>query len=175
MDRALAFFGGAAVGAATMYYFDPDRGRGRRAECEARWAAHGRRAARNLDKAGRDLAHRARGLVYEAAHMVRGETPSEDGHRPMSLDILNEHLAPGTRLLLGALGGGLFALGVTQKAPEACVLGTIGAALAWPAVSGQGAGVRFGLGEAGEQATRVSRPEIQEPNTERRGERVPVM
>jgi len=177
MNRAMCFFGGAALGAVTMYYFDPDRGRGRRAVCEDQWAARGRRAARDLDKAGRDLGHRAQGLAHEAAHLVRGETPAEDGHRRLSFDILNEHLAPGTRLLLGVLGGALFTWGMIEDAPEACVLGTIGAALAMPAISGRGAAGAFGI--KGSQA-RTS-PQVPAPRrsalgtTERRGEAVPVM
>ena len=113
--------------------------------CEDRMAARGRRAARYLDKASRDLAHRATGLAHEAAHLARGETPREDGHRPMSFDLMNEHLAPGTRLVLGALGGGLIHVRADPTSPEACVLGTIGAALALPATTGGGAASGFGL------------------------------
>jgi hypothetical protein len=174
MDRALSFLGGAAIGAVTMYYFDPDRGRGRRSACEDQWAARGRRAVRDLDKAGRDLAHRAQGLAHEARHLVRGETPANDGHRPISFDVMNEHFAPGTRLLLGVLGGGLFAWGVAQDAPEACVLGTIGAALALPALTGYGAGVFHGRESAQEQP-RVMAGQSTTAATERRGEPVPVM
>jgi hypothetical protein len=169
MDRATCFLGGAAVGAVTTYFFDPDRGRARRAVCEAWWASRARRTARTLDKAGRDLAHRATGLVHEAEHLIHGETPSEDGHRGLSLDILHEHLAPGTRLFLGALGGGLFAWGLMEKAPEACVIGTIGALLALPAVTGRGAA---GLSHIVPSATEA-RPSAR--MTERPAERVPVM
>ncbi len=144
MDRAMCFFGGAALGAVTMYYFDPDRGRGRRTMCEDQWMARGRRAGRYLDKASRDLAHRATGLAHEAGHLLHGELPNQNGHR-VSFDILNESLAPGTRLVLGALGGALFAWGLMEDAPEACVLGTLGAALALPAVTGCGAACGFGL------------------------------
>lgn len=148
MNRAACFFGGTAIGAAIMYYFDPDRGRGRRSVCEAQWGARGRRAMRELDKAGRDLTNRATGLAHETRHLIRGETPMEDGHRGLSLDIMHDHLAPGTRLFLGSLGSGLLAVGMTQQAPEACVLGTIGAALILPAVTGRGAAGGFGLREA---------------------------
>jgi len=175
MDRAMCFFGGAALGAVTMYYFDPDRGRSRRAMCEDQMAARGRRAARSLDKAGRDLAHRAQGLAHEAGHLVRGETPAEDGHRGVSFDVLNEHLAPGTRLLLGALGGALFTWGLTQDAPEACVLGTIGAALALPAATGCGAACGFGL-TSQHTVRRPDRQQRQQPSQiERRSGAVAVM
>jgi hypothetical protein len=175
MDRAMCFFGGAAVGAVTMYYLDPDRGRARRAMCEDQMAARGRRAARYLDKAGRDLAHRTTGLAHEAAHLARGETPREDGHRRMSFDLMNEHLAPGTRLLIGVLGGALFTFGLTQRAPEACVLGTIGAALALPAATGGGAASGFGLRLAARQERRPRRLPEATATAERRGQLAPVM
>jgi hypothetical protein len=127
-----------------MYFFDPDQGRGRRAVCEDQWGARGCRALRNLDKASRDLANRAKGLIHEAGHQIRGETPRVDGHR-FAPDVMHEQLAPGTRLLLGALGGALFTWGLAEEAPEACILGTIVATLALPAITGRGIAGRFGL------------------------------
>jgi hypothetical protein len=179
MDRAGCFFLGAGIGALTMYYFDPERGRGRRAVCEDQWAARGRRTMRTFDKAGRDLANRATGLVHEAGHLVRGETPPEDGHHGSSFDIMHEHLAPGTRLLLGALGGGLFAWGLMADAPEACVLGTVGAAVMLPALTGRGVAGGLGVmpGRGGETEQPQARPSSGSTSTatERRGEAVPVM
>lgn len=143
-ESSSLLFGGAAIGALTMYYSDPDRGRGRRSVCEDQWGARGRRTVRYLDKAGRDLANRVTGLVHEAEHLIRGETLGQSGHRP-SFDIMHENLAPGTRLMLGAMGAGLFGLGLTQDAPEACVLGTIGAAILLPAATGCRVACNFGL------------------------------
>jgi hypothetical protein len=60
MDRALCFLGGAAVGAVTMYYFDPDRGRARRAACEDEVLSLGQETTDAVGKAGRDFAQRAR-------------------------------------------------------------------------------------------------------------------
>jgi hypothetical protein len=40
------------------------------------------------------------------------------------------HMSPTTRTLVGLAGGGLFLYGLTQKAPLACILGTVGLALA---------------------------------------------
>ncbi len=178
MGRVTNIIGGAAIGALTMYYFDPNRGRGRRSVCEAQWARRGRQTVRYIDKAGRDLANRATGLAHEARHLIRGETPSEDGHRGSSFDILHDSLAPGTRLFLAALGSGLFAWGLTEEAPEACILGTVGAALMLPAFTGRGAAAGFGLREP----LRRSMDERQiSPATrsigaaDRRRESVPVM
>lgn len=146
LDRALAFLGGAALGAVTMYYFDPQLGRRRRSVCEDQFVKlwHDTRDAAEV--AGRDLAHRAQGLAAEAKHLVTGgEAGDRDGHRGTSFDLLQEDLAPGTRLLLSAAGGGLLVWGLTRKAPEACVLGTVGLALSLPAVTGAGAARWFGL------------------------------
>jgi hypothetical protein len=178
MERVMSFLTGAAIGAVTMYYFDPDRGRGRRSVCEDQWMARGRRAGRNLDKAGRDLANRATGLVHEAGHVIRGDTPPEDGHRS-SFDLMHQHLAPGTRLLLGTLGGGLFVWGLMEEAPEACVLGTLGAAMMLPAVTGRGAAGVFGSQGAMGQMPYEGQTEPSKVQGsavgQRRGEPVPVM
>jgi uncharacterized membrane protein len=221
MDRTMSFLGGAAVGAVTMYYFDPDRGRARRAMCESRFYGLGHETADAAGVVGRDVAHRAQGLAAEARRLVttdgaddrtiaervrsalgrvvshpraidvtvrdgrvtlrgpilehevddllayaarvrgvRGvenqlEVHGEAGTHPAlqgggtrpgpAFDLMQENLAPATRALLGALGGGLFTWGLTRKAPEACVLGTVGLALAWPAISGTGGARWFGL------------------------------
>lgn len=149
MDRAMCFLGGAAIGAAAMYYFDPDRGRARRGMCESRWGGRANKTANYLGKAGRDLSHRAQGLAAEATNLatgkVRERSPAEGGHQASSIDLLQENLAPGTRLVLGAAGAGLVALGLTKEAPQACLMGSIGLAMMWPAVSGTGAAASFGL------------------------------
>ena len=138
--------------------------------------ARGRRAARYLDKAGRDLANRTRGLAHEARHLVRGETPPENGHRP-TFDIMHDNLAPGTRLLLGSLGCGLFGLGLAEDAPQACVLGTIGGALALAAAAGHGAASVFGFADepSGPRQQQDRAPQADGGTRQRRGEPVPVM
>jgi uncharacterized membrane protein len=149
MDRAICFLGGAAIGAATMYYFDPDRGQARRAKCESRWVGRANKTREYLDKGGRDLSHRVQGLAAAAKDLATGRdlrsSPEQGGHRGPSIDLLHENLAPGTRLALGTAGAGLVALGLTNEFPQACVLGSIGLALMWPAVTGAGAGGSFGL------------------------------
>jgi hypothetical protein len=98
---------GAALGAATMYFFDPQLGRQRRASCMSEF---------------NHLLHGGRGDL--------GGTKETD--RPA--------LAPETRLLFGALGAGLFTWGLTQRAPTACLLGSLGLAFGWPAAVGHGPG-----------------------------------
>jgi uncharacterized membrane protein len=46
--------------------------------------------------------------------------------------------SPTGRAILGAIGGGLFLSGLTQKAPTACVLGTAGLALMIEAATNAG-------------------------------------
>src|SRR4051794_33595276 len=70
MDRAMGLLGGAALGALTMYYFDPQSGRRRRAVCEDWFASLGHETADAAAVVGRDLTHRARGLAAEARHLV---------------------------------------------------------------------------------------------------------
>ncbi len=71
MSKLLTFPRGLFVGAALMYFFDPRRGRARRARL-ADLAAHTLRVERRLfSKAARDAAHRARGLVQRVTHIAR--------------------------------------------------------------------------------------------------------
>ena len=66
---------GAAVGAGLMYFFDPVRGRRRRARLRD-LAIHARRVERELlTKASRDAAHRARGLAERVRHAMNDDAP----------------------------------------------------------------------------------------------------
>jgi uncharacterized membrane protein len=69
---------GAALGAAAMYLFDPDRGRRRRALARDQLLS----AASHLDDAfeatARDLIHRAQGLMAEARSTVSDEEVSDE-------------------------------------------------------------------------------------------------
>jgi hypothetical protein len=65
-----------------------------------------------------DMSNRAQGLAAgNFSALVEGEDPLHGGW------------SPSTRTLMGLAGGGLFLFGLTQKAPQACVLGTLGLAL----------------------------------------------
>ncbi len=61
----------AGLGAALMYFFDPQRGRRRRAVTRDRTAATVRRASDRARKKGRYMEGKAHGLVHE----MRGEAP----------------------------------------------------------------------------------------------------
>lgn len=72
MSKLWSFPRGIFVGAAAMYFFDPRRGRARRARITD-LVAHVRRVEQQLiGKAARDAAHRARGLVERVAHTRSG-------------------------------------------------------------------------------------------------------
>lgn len=67
MSALRGLMNGLCWGAATMYFFDPDRGRARRAKCRdqaVHWAHQGEDSLRT---AARDLNHRLRGFFAEVA------------------------------------------------------------------------------------------------------------
>ena len=78
MSKLWSFPRGVLVGASLMYFFDPRRGRARRARVTA-LATHLRRAEQRLvGKAARDAAHRARGLVQRVAYVRSGGRTTDD-------------------------------------------------------------------------------------------------
>lgn len=119
---------------------------------------------------GRALAHEAeclltcvgkvRGVTGVANRLELHEQPGHvadlqgGGRRPGSgLDLLQENWAPGTRAVVGGVGGGLLVYGLTCEAPQACVLGSAGLALVARAV----ANVPFGqlVGLSGTRAVEI--------------------
>lgn len=76
----ISIAGGAALGAAIMYFWDLRRGRGRRAELQQKAASAVQAAGHKLTKKGEDLLNRAKGLVAEAdaALECRGDTKDDD-------------------------------------------------------------------------------------------------
>jgi len=58
--------GSAALGALTMFLFDPDRGNRRRALAKDKMQSAVSKTRKQLDAKSRDLANRAKGLRHEA-------------------------------------------------------------------------------------------------------------
>lgn len=76
--------GGAAAGAALVYWLDPAQGARRRAEARQKALHAAKEAAGAASVTGRDLEYRTRGLwaearsgLWEAVERLRGETPSD--------------------------------------------------------------------------------------------------
>jgi uncharacterized membrane protein len=72
----LALLGSLAVGAGLMYYLDPLQGRRRRSMAREKATHLWHRQRDVLDKAGRDLSHRAHGMIERVKHL--GEEDASD-------------------------------------------------------------------------------------------------
>lgn len=69
---------GVGVGAALMYFFDPDRGRGRRALVRDKVESAGNKANVYAEKMGRDIRNRAYGVVAETKALFKHEDVTDD-------------------------------------------------------------------------------------------------
>ncbi len=98
--------GGAVLGAASMYFLDPDRGKRRRHQTVDRARGALSDVEELAGKAERDLEHRGRGLAARA----RG-APS---HRGRGLRMLIDG-TPEQRLLQGVAGGALATWGLARR------------------------------------------------------------
>ncbi|HEV7797174.1 MAG TPA: SRPBCC family protein [Pyrinomonadaceae bacterium] len=78
MNRELRLLSGAGLGAALMYFLDPERGRRRRALLRDKLISAKRKAPRALEVTARDLRNRAQGLVAEAAAKVTCDQPPDE-------------------------------------------------------------------------------------------------
>jgi hypothetical protein len=93
--------------------------------------------------------------------------------------LLKDELSPNARVACTAIGGGLIALGTLQRAPLACVLGTIGIGLMLRGMSNLPISRLLGMGSGHhdmdmEKMSRSSAPEAQHdgkrgPEQTRRG------
>jgi len=63
--------GGIGLGAALMYLFDPERGRGRRARLSDQMASKAYRLSDRAEAKARDLRNRAQGMMHEAGTWFR--------------------------------------------------------------------------------------------------------
>ncbi len=77
MQRKWTAIGGAGLGAALMYLFDPDKGRRRRALLRDRGVHLARTTRDRLDVASRDLANRCQGLVARTKSLLVCDQPSD--------------------------------------------------------------------------------------------------
>jgi uncharacterized membrane protein len=72
------FFGAFGAGALTMYFADPNRGRCRRATLRDAFVHSGHEVERFAQRFGRDVEHRAEGVVAETRHLFEGDDDVSD-------------------------------------------------------------------------------------------------
>jgi len=72
MNKKIALVGGLGLGAALMYLFDPDRGRGRRELIREKAEGAVDKAGEYAEKMSRDIRDRASEIVSEAKAIFKG-------------------------------------------------------------------------------------------------------
>jgi hypothetical protein len=72
MNKKIALVGGLGLGAALMYLFDPDRGRGRREVIREKAEGAANKAGEYAEKVSRDIRDRASEVVSEAKAIFKG-------------------------------------------------------------------------------------------------------
>jgi hypothetical protein len=77
MDQAMRLLGGAGIGAALMYFLDPQQGRRRRALVRDQMIHLSHEARDAADVVARDAANRAGGVWSEARALVSGRTQDD--------------------------------------------------------------------------------------------------
>ena len=77
MNKKAALMG-VGVGAALMYFLDPDRGKRRRALVRDKVEAAGNKAELYAEKMGRDIRNRAYGMVEETKALFKQEDVTDD-------------------------------------------------------------------------------------------------
>jgi len=113
MNKGVAVVGAVGLGAALMYFFDPDRGRRRRALIRDKVEAAGNTLSDKADKLGRDISNRASGMVAEAKSILRHEDVSDDvlvdrvrsrlGRMPVDMGVLDVSAENGVVTLKGRI------------------------------------------------------------------------
>jgi osmotically-inducible protein OsmY len=78
MNNKTAIVGAVGLGAALMYFLDPDRGKRRRALVRDKVEAAGNKATDYAEKMGRDIRNRAYGMVAETKSILKGEEVTDD-------------------------------------------------------------------------------------------------
>ena len=72
MNKKIALVGGLGLGAALMYLFDPDRGRGRREVIKEKAEGAADKVGEYAEKMSRDIRDRASEVVAEAKAIFKG-------------------------------------------------------------------------------------------------------
>jgi CBS domain-containing protein len=78
MHKEFSLAGGVGIGAGMMYFFDPDKGRRRRALVRDKAISWSRRTRRGTKAAARDMRYRAQGLMASVTSWVRRDRAPSD-------------------------------------------------------------------------------------------------
>jgi len=78
MNNKTAIVGAVGLGAALMYFLDPDRGKRRRALVRDKVEAAGNKASDYAEKMGRDIRNRAYGMVAETKALFQHEEVTDE-------------------------------------------------------------------------------------------------
>jgi hypothetical protein len=114
-----------------MYFLDPDVGRRRRVMARDE-IVH---LANEMEDGARSIMN---DLENRAQKLAGGDLSVLVGGRQGLEHPFRGGWSPSARTLMTMLGAGLFLFGLTRSAPEACVAGTVGLALAAEGVSNAG-------------------------------------
>ena len=109
-----------ALGATLSYFFDPQQGRGRRAEARDRVAAFFRRRIREGERLGRSASGQAGGLVQKAKHLQEEPKPQPDDvtlTRKVETEIFRDPDVPKGQINVNAENGKVYLRGEVGK-PE---------------------------------------------------------
>jgi osmotically-inducible protein OsmY len=110
----------AAVGAALMYFFDPEQGKRRRSLVRDRAGGLFRQTGRRAERAGRTIASEAQGLKQKATHLKEEEKPQPDDvtlARKVETEIFRPADAPKGQVNVNVEQGVVFLRGEVER-PE---------------------------------------------------------
>ncbi len=135
MANRLAYLG---LGAALMYFYDPQAGRKRRADLQNRIDATGRHLAHARDLVRRDAANRVNGLVAESRGIL--EKGKRDGLKAGGTSLVEmaqgtartwqkQRWSPAQRALAGACGSAFALYGYFRGGVKGAALCALGSAL----------------------------------------------
>jgi osmotically-inducible protein OsmY len=113
MNKGVALVGGVGLGAALMYFFDPDRGKRRRALARDKVEAAGNKVGCYAEKMSHDIRNRAYGVVAETKSFLSHEDVTDEtlvdrvrsklGHYQVSLDAIEVQATKGAVILSGTI------------------------------------------------------------------------
>lgn len=95
--EAMALLAGIGIGAAAMYYLDPQRGMARRTQVKDQTGGKIRSARRDLEVTRRDLRNRARGAAAELRGRLRHEQIEDDQLEERVRAELGHHVSSSLR------------------------------------------------------------------------------